>query len=95
MKWLESVEKECDDVLSHFGIENMSPQQILNTKFPIFCPEKRRIFTNELLASHYQLEKIRISLQGQLDIEKETPLLQRIHSSLKRKLYKFRFSRQA
>ncbi len=94
IEWLESVEKECDSVLDHLGINNMSPQQILNSKFPTLYPEKRKIFSNELLASHYQLEKIRISLQGQLDIERETPLLQRIHSSLKRKLYKFRFYRK-
>lgn len=93
--WLENVEKECDSVLDHLGINNMSPQQILNAKFHTLYPEKRKIFSNELLASHYQLEKIRISLQGQLDIERETPLLKRIRLSLKRKLHKFRFSRQA
>ncbi len=94
IQWLKNVEKECDNVLSQLNINDMSPQEILNTKFPTLYPEKRKNFTTELLASHYQLEKIRINLQGQLDIERETPLAKRIHSSLKRRLHKLRFSKK-
>ena len=84
--WLENVEKECDEVIDKLGIINMSSQQLLNKPFLLVYSEKRKLFMQNVLANHYQLESKLIYLQGELTKTHQVSTFKDLFSKIKKKL---------
>ncbi|MES2204463.1 MAG: sulfotransferase [Pseudomonadota bacterium] len=74
--WLESVEKECDEILNKQDITK--PSALINS-------DKRKLFMQNLLKNHYQLENKLILSQGALNKAREANAPKSLFSRIKKK----------